>query len=244
MFVGLGTVVNVATVLVGATVGLIIGHRMAERTRSLVTDALGLTTLVLGFFAAQSLLGPAVAAELGSGVALLVVLGALLPGALLGSWLRITERLEAAADAARRRFGRDEGEHFVEGIITPTLVFCVGPLTIMGSMSDGLGLGADQLLVKSVLDGFGAVAFAASLGVGVLFSAGVLGLFQGSLTLVAFLAGGFLSTVQIDVLNATGGIILLGLGIRLLGLKEIRVGDLLPALVLAPVVTWLVGLVV
>lgn len=244
MFIGLGTVVNVATVLVGATVGLLIGHRMAERTRSLVTDALGLTTLVLGFFAAQSLLGPAVAAELGSGVALLVVLGALLPGALLGSWLRITERLEAAADAARRRFGRDEGEHFVEGIITPTLVFCVGPLTIMGSMSDGLGLGADQLLVKSVLDGFGAVAFAASLGVGVLFAAGVLGLFQGSLTLVAFLAGGFLSTVQIDVLNATGGIILLGLGIRLLGLKEIRVGDLLPALVLAPVVTWLVGLVV
>lgn len=244
MFIGLGTVVNVATVLVGATVGLLIGHRMAERTRSLVTDALGLTTLVLGFFAAQSLLGPAVTAELGSGVALLVVLGALLPGALLGSWLRITERLEAAADAARRRFGRDEGEHFVEGIITPTLVFCVGPLTIMGSMSDGLGLGADQLLVKSVLDGFGAVAFAASLGVGVLFAAGVLGLFQGSLTLVAFLAGGFLSTVQIDVLNATGGIILLGLGIRLLGLKEIRVGDLLPALVLAPVVTWLVGLVV
>lgn len=243
MFIGLGTVVNVATVLLGATLGLVIGHRIPERTRALVIDVMGLVTIVMGVFGAQSLLSAAVTDAVGPGVGLLVVLGALLPGAVLGSWLRLTERLEQAAGWAKRKFGRGES-HFVDGIITPVLVFCVGPLTILGSISDGLGLGAQQLLIKSVLDGFGAIAFAASLGVGVLFSAAAVGVIQGSITLVAFLAGSFLSTAQIDILNATGGIILIGLGLRLLDLKEVRVGDLLPALLLAPVVTWLVALAV
>ena len=238
MFIGFGTLVNVFTVLAGASLGLLIGNRLPERTRSLVIDCLGLVTIVIGIFASLSMASDAVVASLGGGVGLLVVLGALLPGALLGSWLRLTERVEAAAEHLRRRFGRDGSHHFVEGLITPVLVFCVGPLTIMGSISDGLGRGSQQLLVKSVLDGFASVAFAASLGVGVLFSAGAVGIIQGGLTLTAFLLGGFLAPAQVDLLEATGGVILMGLGLRLLEIRDVMVADMLPALAIAPALTW------
>lgn len=244
MFIGFGTLVNVLTVLAGATIGLLIGNRLPGRTRSLVTDCLGLVTIVIGIFACLSMGSDAVRAAVGPGVGLLVVLGSLLPGALLGSWLRLTERLESGAGRLRDRFGQNGSQHFVEGLITPVLVFCVGPLTIMGSISDGLGLGSQQLLVKSVLDGFASIAFAASLGVGVLFSAGAVGLIQGGLTFAAFLLGGFLAPPQVDLLEATGGVILIGLGLRLLEIREIRVADMLPALAIAPVLAWAVAAVV
>lgn len=244
MFIGFGTLVNVLAVVTGASLGLLIGNRLPERTRSLVTDCLGLVTIVIGIFACLSMNSDAVAESLGGGVGLLVVLGALLPGALLGSWLQLTERLERGAERLKDRFGRTGSQHFVEGLITPVLVFCVGPLTIMGSISDGLGRGSQQLLVKSVLDGFASIAFAASLGVGVLFSALAVGVIQGGLTLAAFLLGSFLAPVQVDLLEATGGIILIGLGLRLLEIREIKVADMLPALAIAPVLAWAVGLVV
>ncbi|MFV0428678.1 MAG: DUF554 domain-containing protein [Arachnia sp.] len=237
MFVGFGTVVNVAAVATGAGLGLIIGNRMPERSRSLVTDALGLVTFVLGIDAAMALGSQALASVAGVGLGLLIVIGALLPGALIGSWLRLTERLDGLATWLKNKLGQGESQHFVEAIVTPTLVFTVGPLTIMGTMSDGLGLGSQQLLVKSAMDGFASIAFAASLGVGVLISAAVVGLVQGSLTLAAVAIGSFLSQAQIDALTATGGIILLGLSIRLIGLKDIRVADLLPALIIAPILT-------
>lgn len=244
MFIGFGTLVNVLAVVTGASLGLLIGNRLPERTRSLVTDCLGLVTIVIGIFACLSMNSDAVAESLGGGVGLLVVLGALLPGALLGSWLQLTERLERGAERLKDRFGRTGSQHFVEGLITPVLVFCVGPLTIMGSISDGLGRGSQQLLVKSVLDGFASIAFGASLGVGVLFSALAVGVIQGGLTLAAFLLGSFLAPVQVDLLEATGGIILIGLGLRLLEIREIKVADMLPALAIAPVLAWAVGLVV
>lgn len=122
-------------------------------------------------------------------------------------------------------------------------MFCVGPLAILGSLSDGLGRGADQLYVKAVLDGFAAMAFASTLGWGVLASALTVGILQGALTVLGYFAGDVLSVAQIDALTATGGVILLGLGLRLLDLKQIPVGDLLPALVLAPALVWLVGLI-
>lgn len=241
MFIGFGTLVNVLTVVVGASLGLVIGNRLPERTRSLVTDCLGLVTIVIGIFACSSMSSDVVTAALGRGVGLLVVLGALLPGALLGSWLRLTERLERGAEHLKGRFGRGTSQHFVEGIITPVLVFCVGPLTIIGSISDGLGLGSQQLLVKSVLDGFASIAFAASLGASVLFAAVAVGIIQSGMTLAAFLLGGFLAPAQVDLLEATGGVILIGLGLRLLEIRQIRVADMLPALAIAPVLTWAVG---
>ena len=242
MFIGLGTVANMVTVALGALVGLVLGNRIPERTRETITDVLGLITIVLGILSATQLTSAAFAEEVGSGAPTLIVLGSLLFGAVLGSGLRIEDRLEAGAELLRRRFaGSGDAGTFVDAIVTPTLLFCVGPLTILGSLSDGLGRGAEQLLVKSVLDGFAAIAFASSLGWGVLFSAVAVGIVQGSLTLAAFLLGDLFSTAQIDALTATGGVMLIALGLRLLHIKPIPVGDLLPALVFAPLLVSIVS---
>lgn len=236
MFIGLGTVANVVTVAAGAGLGLLLGDRIPQRTRDTITDVLGLITMVLGIASALTLSSPAMTDAVGSGTPMLIVLGSLLIGAVVGSGLRIEDRLEGAADRLHRRFaGTGEAGTFISAVVTPTLLFCVGPLTILGSLSDGLGRGAEQLLVKAVLDGFAAIAFASSLGWGVLFSAGAVGLLQGGLTLAAFLLGDLFTAAQIDALTATGGVILIGLGMRLLNLKNIPVGDLLPALVVAPI---------
>lgn len=242
MFIGLGTLVNVATVVVGALIGLALGNRIPERTKDTVTSALGLFTMVLGGFSAVALNSEALAADVGRS-AMFVVLASLLVGTLLGSWLRIEDRLEQGAAWIRNRFkGSGDENRFVDGLVISTLVFCVGPLTILGSISDGLGRGADQLLVKATLDGFAAMAFASTLGWGVLASAAAVGVIQGSLTALGYFAGDVLTVAQVDALTAAGGVILIGLGIRLLGLKQIPVGDLLPALVLAPVVVWAAAL--
>lgn len=242
MFIGLGTLVNVATVVVGALIGLALGNRIPERTKDTVTSALGLFTMVLGGFSAVALNNEALAADVGRS-AMFVVLASLLVGTLLGSWLRIEDRLEQGAAWIRNRFkGSGDENRFVDGLVISTLVFCVGPLTILGSISDGLGRGADQLLVKATLDGFAAMAFASTLGWGVLASAAAVGVIQGSLTALGYFAGDVLTVAQVDALTAAGGVILIGLGIRLLGLKQIPVGDLLPALVLAPVVVWAAAL--
>lgn len=245
VFIGFGTVVNVVAVVIGSLIGLGLGDRIPARTRTTVTDVLGLFTLVVGGFAAAAMVSSALATEVGPGVGTLVVLGSLLIGALVGSWLHVEDRLEALAERVRRRFaGGESSARFVDGVVTSTLVWCVGPLTILGAINDGLGRGSEQLLVKSLLDGFAAIAFASSLGVGVLFAAVPLALIQGLLTLGGFLLGDVLPLAHIDALTATGGVILLGLGLRLLDLKQIAVGDLLPALLIAPLGVQLVSVFV
>lgn len=241
MFIGLGTVANVVTVLVGALVGLLLGHRIPERTRDTVTSLLGIFTLLIGGLSAVAVTSAAFLEATGSGAPMLIVLASLLLGAIAGSGWRLEDRLEAGGEWVRRRFARDgDTSTFVDGFVTSTLLFCVGPLAILGSLSDGLGRGADQLLVKAVLDGFAAMAFASTLGIGVMFAAVPVALYQGTLTVVGALAGSFLPAAHIDALTATGGLILVGLGLRLLRIKPIPVGDLLPALVLAPLLTQLV----
>ncbi len=243
LFIGVGTVVNVVTVVVGSLIGLAVGNRLSERTRTTVTDVLGLTTLVIGGMNVASISAASVTASIGVGVALMVVLGSLLVGAIIGSALRLEDRFEVFAGWLRDRWGGAAGgerHRFVNGFVTATLVFCIGPLTILGSLSDGLGRGADQLIVKAILDGFASIAFASTLGIGVLASAAAVAVVQGSLTLLGYVAGDVLPALNVDVLSVTGGIILLGLSLRLLNLKQVRVADMLPALVLAPLVTQLV----
>lgn len=243
MFIGLGTVVNVVCVLAGSALGVLAGHRLPERTRELVTTTLGLFTLVLGGRAVAAGISDALAAEVGNDARLLVVLGALLLGGIAGSLLQLEHRLDGGAAWLHDRFAsRTEGSRFVEGAVTSTLVFCVGPLSILGSLSDGLGNGAEQLLVKAVMDGFAAIAFASSFGIGVMASVIPLALYQGLLTLLGFALGNFLPAAHIDALGAAGGVILLGLGLRLAGIKAIPVGDLLPALLVAPLLVAGVGL--
>jgi uncharacterized membrane protein YqgA involved in biofilm formation len=245
LFIGVGTLVNVGTVLVGGLIGLVIGNRLPERTRTLVTQSLGLITVVLALQNAWQISSTALSDLVGHGVGMIVLVMALLFGGIAGSALRLQDRVEGLAGYLTDRLGQggETRQHFVTAIVTPTLLFCIGPLTIVGSLSDGLGRGADQLLVKSILDGFAAIAFASSLGVGVLLSAGMVAIIQGSLTLAGFLLGDVLPTPYVDIITATGGVILLALALGLLGVKQIRVAELLPALILAPLLLLGVALV-
>ncbi|MCX6433252.1 MAG: DUF554 domain-containing protein [Actinobacteria bacterium] len=242
---GLGTVLNIVAILIGAGLGILIGHRLPERTRRTVTDALGLVTLVIGGLNIVALRDEDYIAAVGGGGTLLVVLAALLIGGIAGSLLRIEERLEAFGGWLQRVFVRGEGTQsrarFVEGFVDASLVFCIGPLAVLGSLSDGLGKGIEQLALKSTLDGFASLAFAASLGWGVAASALSVGVWQGLLTLLGALLGSFMSAALIASLTATGGVLLLGVGLRLLNIRQVPVGDLLPALIIAPVLTVIVA---
>jgi len=248
-FIGLGTALNVATVVVGALLGMVIGHRFPDRTRSVVTDALGLTTLLMAGLSVAAVTAPALSQATGRGAPVLIVLGSLLIGGITGSLLRIEARLESLAgriqDWVGRRFpsegqGAQARERFIEGWLSATLLFCVGPLTILGSLSDGLGRGIDQLALKAVLDGFAALAFASTFGVGVLLSAVSVAVIQGSLTLVGVFLGSIMPEAHIAALTATGGLMLAGIGLRLLRIRETPVADMLPALVVAPLLTQVV----
>jgi uncharacterized membrane protein YqgA involved in biofilm formation len=234
---------------VGSGLGLLLGHRLPVRTRETVTDALGLVTLLIGALSARAVLSDDLAAAVGSAAPVLIVLGALLLGGIVGSLVDIEARLDQLGDWLRRRLTRSTAEdgdsearrRFLEGFVTASLVFCVGPLTILGALSDGLGLGADQLLLKAALDGFASIAFAASLGVGVMAAALAVAVIQGALTLVGLLIGDFLPAAHLDAVTATGGLLLLGVGLRLLDIKRVPVGNLLPALLVAPLLVALVG---
>ncbi|WP_353953635.1 DUF554 domain-containing protein [Knoellia sp. S7-12] len=260
-FPGLGTVINVVTVVVGALLGMAVGHRFPDRTRSVVTDCLGLTTLLMAGLSAVSVTDRALSDATGAGAPVLIVLGSLLIGSIAGSLLRIGDRLEslagiieawfarrspalADADDADPSDGATRGttarEKFIEGWLGASLLFCVGPLTILGPLSDGLGRGIDQLLLKSVLDGFAALAFASTFGVGVLLSAVSVAVVQGALTVVGVLLGSVLPEPHILALTATGGLMLAGIGLRLLRIKDVPVADMLPALIVAPLLTQLV----
>ena len=245
MFPGIGTLVNVTTVLVGAVLGVLVGHRLPQRTRDVVTDALGLVTLLIAASTALSVSDPALVDAVGSSAPILIVLGSLVVGGVAGSLLGVEAALERFGVWLRGKLLRGGGdrrdrERFVEGFVASSLLFCVGPLTILGSLSDGLGRGADQLFLKSALDGFAAIAFAASFGWGVAASALAVLTVQGSLTLVGVLLGDVLPDAHVAALGATGALLLVGVAIGLLRLRSLPVGDLLPALVVAPLLTQLV----
>lgn len=209
---GIGTAVNVGTVLLGTVIGVLVGTRLPERLRATVLSGVGLMVLVIGV--QQALKTDNVVFPL---VALIV-------GAVAGELLKIEDRLDALPASS-------------DGFVAASLVFCVGPLTILGSIQDGLA-GPDHaqlLFVKAALDGLVAVVFASTLGWGVAFSAVTILVVQGGLTLFAGAADRVLTDRMIDEMSATGGVIMLGIGLRVLDLKRVRVGSFLPALVVAPV---------
>ena len=248
MFPGVGTVVNMGTVLVGTLAGVLVGHRLRQRTRDVVTDALGLVTLLIAASSATSVTDARWAHDVGFSAPMLIVLGSLVLGGITGSVLGIEERLEgfgAWLQTALQRWSRTAGtgadrQRFIEAFVTSSLVFCVGPLTILGAINDGLGKGANQLFLKAALDGFASIAFAASLGWGVAASIVSLAVVQGSLTVLGAVLGDVLSQAQIASLTATGGLLLVGVALRLLRIRQVPVGDLLPALVYAPLLTLVV----
>jgi uncharacterized membrane protein YqgA involved in biofilm formation len=234
-----GTVINIVTVLIGGTLGLLFGSRLPERIRQTVIAGLGLFTAAIGlqmFMETENAI---------------IVLGALLVGGLLGEWGRIEDRLRSFGSLLEQRFTQPQpgeaaggqGSRFVRGFLTASLVFCVGPMTILGSIQDGLSGDYKLLAIKSVLDGFAALAFASSLGVGVLFSTIVILLYQGGLSLLAAQAQALITPPMMSEMTAVGGELLLGIAISsLLEIKPIRVGNFLPALLIAPLIVAILAL--
>ena len=228
-----GTFINIVTVLIGGTLGLTVGPRFPKRVRDTVTASLGLFTLAVGI----SMFIESIRVE---GENPLIPLASLLVGGLLGEWLRIESRLKGLGTWLEERFTGGSGEsiestRFVRGFLSASLLFCVGPMTILGSIQDGLTGDYQLLAIKSVLDGFAALALASTLGLGVLFSVLVVLIYQGGISLLAAQAQALFTEVMLAEMSAVGGILLLSLAIgTLLELRPIRAGNLLPALVLAP----------
>lgn len=230
----LGTWINVGTVVAGTIAGRVLGERLKPAARSTVTSVLGCVTCILGIQNAMKTPHVLDAAPLSSQLGFfLVVLLSLLFGALIGEALDIEAWLHRLGQFAERRFGQAEGD-FGKGFVVASLLFCVGPMTVLGCFQDGLQGNYSLLSTKSVLDGFAAMAFSAAFGWGVLLSAVTVLVVQGGLTLSAGAVEPLMTEVMVVAMTAAGGIMLLGLGLRLLDIKQMRVANLLPALVLAP----------
>lgn len=244
MFIGLGTLINVVTIIAGASVGVLVGARLSGKTRELITDILGLITILAAASAVIPMFTAKYSEALPKGWTLLSILGSLLIGGIVGSVLKIEIRLEKLGENLRKKFGANQEGTFVEGFVSSSLLFVIGPLAILGSISDGMGTGIDQLSLKSILDFFAAIAFAASLGWGVAASSIPVGIYQGIWTLVGFALGSILAQYQIDSMTIVGGLMLLSIGLRLLRIKEIAVGNLLPALAIAPIFVFVLNTLV
>ena len=231
-----GTFINVAAILIGGTIGLIFGSRIPERFKNTVIAGMGLFTAAMGlqmFFKSSNQL---------------IVLGALIIGAVLGEWIGIEDWLQALGQTLEKRFSSDKetgsGSKFVRGFMVSSLLFCIGPMAILGSIQDGLSGDYKLLAVKSTLDGFAAIAFSSTLGVGVLFSSLIILVYQGGISLLANQLNAIVTDPMMAEMTATGGVILMGVAINnLLELKKIRVGNFLPALAVAPLIVWVLSLI-
>ena len=232
--------------VVGSAVGVAVGSRLPERTRDLITSALGLVVLVVAALNVVAITDPEWQADVGSSAPLLIVLGSVVIGGVIGSLLRVEQRMESIGGWLQRKLSRTSGsqarQRFIEGFVDASLLFVIGPLAILGALSDGLGQGIDQLALKSTLDGIASVAFAATLGWGVAASAISVGIVQGVFTLIGVGVGAVVASSLIASITATGGILLIGVGLRLLRVTNLAVGDLLPALIVAPLLTWGISL--
>ena len=217
-----GTLLNALTVLVGGLLGTVLGDRLPERLRENVVRGVGLFVLAMGTKLAID------------SSDLLYVLGSVLIGGVIGSLGSLDRRLNDLGAALQKRFAPGGEGTVAEAFVTASIVFCVGPLTFLGSIQNGLTGDASLLAIKSVLDGFTAIALAATLGWGVLLTIPLILVYQGGLALGASALAGMLSDLQLREMSAVGGLLLVGVGLRLLSIRDVKVADFLPAILVAP----------
>jgi uncharacterized membrane protein YqgA involved in biofilm formation len=230
-----GTFINVAAILIGGVIGLIFGSRIPEKLKTTVVAGMGLFTAAMGlqmFLKSENQL---------------IVLGALILGILCGELLGLEDGLQSLGLTLEKRFSKDtetgSGSKFIRGFMVASLLFIIGPMAILGSIQDGLTGDYNLLAVKSTLDGFASVAFASTLGIGVMFSSIIVLIYQGGVSLLAAQLSTIVTDPMMNEMTATGGVLLIGLGIsNLLEIKKIRVGNFLPALIFAPLIVWLIRL--
>lgn len=232
----IGTLINFGSIILGGILGTLIGNKLSLKVRDTVMAGLGLFTIgygVMSFSKSENVLIP---------------LGGLIIGALLGEWWKIEDGLrklgEFAHDKTSQWFSSLPSAHFIDGFVTASLLFCIGPMAILGSIQDGLTGDFSMLAIKSLMDGFAALAFASSLGIGVVFSAFMVLIYQGLISLLASIISAAFSEAMILEMTAVGGIILIGLAFNsLLVIKKIRIGNYLPALAITPLIVWIISLI-
>ncbi len=216
-----GTVINIGTVIAGTVAGLTLRRRMPEKMSSTVVQGIGIFTLFIGMSMALETKN------------VLVVLFSIAIGSVIGTALDIEGWLELTASRLEARFARGAGGGLARGFVAASLLFCVGPMAVLGSIQDGLTGDYRILVTKAIMDGFCSIAFAATLGAGVALSAGAILVYQGGLTLAATAIKGFLTDAAVREMTATGGLLIVGIGIDMLGIKKIHVGNMLPAIAVA-----------
>jgi uncharacterized membrane protein YqgA involved in biofilm formation len=225
---GLGTLINTLTVLAGGGLGLLIGDKIPDRVRVIIVQVIGLVTLAIGLrdvINTDNMVFPLVGMVI---------------GAIIGEFLKIEDRLAILGDLLRRKFAKNAGESkFVNGFVTATLLFCIGPLTILGAIEDASGKTPQLYIIKGTLDGFMMIIFSALYGVGALFSAVSVFVVQGTLTVFGASLDSLLDDRMRLELFAAGGLAVMAIGINLLEIKKIRLGSLLPGLILTPILVWI-----
>lgn len=225
---GLGTLINTFTVLAGGGLGLLIGDKIPDRVRVIIVQVIGLVTLAIGLrdvMNTDNMVFPLVG---------------MVVGAIIGEFLKIEDRLASLGEYLRRKFAKNAGESkFVNGFVTATLLFCIGPLTILGAIEDASGKTPQLYIIKGTLDGFMTIIFSALYGVGALFSAASVFVVQGTLTVFGASLDALLDDRMRLELFAAGGLAVMAIGINLLEIKKIRLGSLLPGLILTPILVWI-----
>ncbi len=221
----IGTLVNAGAVIVGGIAGLLLNKSMPERFKTIYFQAIGLFTVAIGISMVWNMQH------------ILFVVSSLAVGSLLGEWWNLERGAERLSEYLRKRF-RIGNEKFSEGLITAFLLYCIGSMTILGAIQEGTGGSSDLLLTKSLMDGFSSVLLASAFGVGVIFSAIPLLIFQGGITLLAMGASSFFTPEIIQGLTSVGGILLIGLGVNILEIKKLRIMNMLPALLIVVILLW------
>ena len=222
-----GTLINAGAVLAGGTLGLLLKKNMPERITTIYFQAIGLFTVAMGISMVYKMQH------------IIIIVSSLAIGSLLGEWMNLEGGVERLSNYFKRKL-RIGSDKFSEGLTTAFLMFCIGSMTILGSIQEGTGGSPDLLMTKSLMDGFAAILLASAFGVGVLVSAIPLLIFQGGITLLAMYAGSFFTTEIIQGLTSVGGILLIGLGIDILEIKKLRILNMIPALVIVVFILWLI----
>lgn len=234
MIIGGGTLINVVAIAIGTLLGLIMGKKFHSELRDLLTQAMGFVVLIAAADSLRTFWDRKFQDSFDRGVSILVILFSIAIGALLGHWSGIERRLETFGTSLKNRFSKDENPRFVEGFLAASILFGVGPMAVLGGISDGMGEGIELLILKSTLDFFMSIMFAATYGWGVGLSSIPVGIYQFVWTGVGFGLGEILSDVQVQALTITGGILLIGIALGSMGIKRIAVGNMLPAIFIAP----------
>ena len=225
-----GTLINILTVLIGSAIGLLIRSKIPENYKLILLQAIGLLTLVIGLQMALRT------------QEMLIMMSALLLGAITGQLIDINSKIELFAEKLKKRFANQNDKYFTEGFITASIIFCVGPMTILGALNDGLKGDYQLLAIKSILDGFTSIALSATFGIGVIFSIITIAIIQGGISSFASYADSFLNDIMIAEMTAVGGILIVAIGFGILNIKKINVANFLPALIYSPLFIYLKNL--